>query len=114
MRAAASGVLQHEDTAPVARPVFEARVARHEERELELDQRLHGRRERRRAERRQRACHRPHAVRDGAIEAEQLRAAIAEVDRVQVAGQPAVAPAHGARHGEVGDVSGAIRPAASS
>ncbi len=42
------------------------------------------------AERRQRARHRPHAVRDGAIESEQLRAAVAEMDRVEVAGQPAV------------------------
>ncbi len=51
----------------------------------------HRRRERLGSERRQGARHRPHAMSDSAVEAKQFGAAISQVNRIQIAGQEAVA-----------------------
>src|SRR5688572_29349148 len=99
MRAAGPRVFQHEDLPSIRMPVLEPGLARQEQRKLELDERLHRWREDPRAKGRERACHRPHAVRHGTVESEKLRAAIPEVDRVEVAREPAVAPSGCARHG---------------
>src|SRR5262245_44203635 len=82
---ALAGALQREARARGGLPGLQRYRSRNGDGSLEHHVDTRWRFERARIERGETARHRPHAVRNGLVEAEQARAEVAEVDRIEVA-----------------------------